>query len=199
MTSANISKGGAARGRRRWRACATLGCVLVTATAVAVTSTPEMAEAASAPRAELAFSPAMISAGSRPGMTFISQGAPSGSVLYLQESPDGGRRWKTVDKTTATQGTANLAALPEGIYEFRLVVTDNGSALAASSPATLTVTGAGGAMPTPVPGPTGAPTRPTTTPSPAPSRSGIPWLDIIVKPIWDAIIASIVAWAFSLL
>jgi hypothetical protein len=204
MSLANISKsmeivGGAARGRRGWRACVALGCVLVTAAVVAVASTPGIAEAASAPSAQLSFSPATISTGSQPDMTFISQNVPSGSLLYLQESSDGGHQWKTVDKTTDTQGTANIAALSEGVYEFRIVITDDGTALAASAPAALTVTGPGGAMPAPPPAPTAAPTQPTATaPSPAPSRSGIPWLHIIVKPIWDAIIAAIVTWIISL-
>jgi hypothetical protein len=184
MSLTNINKdteilGGATRGRRGWRTCAALCCVLMAATAV--TSTPGTAEAATAPSAQLSFSPAAIKAGSQPEMTFMSQNVPSGSLLYLQESPDRGQQWQTVDKTTATQGTAKLAALPKGVYQFRIVIAENGTALAESGTATLTVTGSGGA-----------------TPALARSGSHIPWLDIIVKPVWDAIIAAIVTWVISL-
>lgn len=183
------------KSRPGWRARTALGCALVAVTAVVIT-TPGIAGAATAPSAQLSFSPGMISAGSRPEMTFMSQNVPSGSLLYLQESSDGGRQWKTVDKTTDTQGTANIAALPEGAYEFRIVITDNGITLVASAPATLMVTGPGGAMPTPASA--AAPTQAAAAQSRARSGSGIPWLDIIVKPVWDAIIAAIVTWIISL-
>ena len=173
-------RGGAARDRRSWCTCVALWCVLVAA-ATAVTSTPGTAEAATAPSAQLSFSPAAIKVGSQPEMTFMSQNVPSGSLLYLQESSDRGQQWKTVDKTTATQGTAKLAALPKGVYQFRIVIAESGTALAESGTTTLTVTGSGGA-------------------APALARSGshIPWLDIIVKPVWDAIIAAIVSWVIWL-
>src|ERR1700722_18156867 len=104
----NISHGiGVAR-----RRCALhRGPLAVAAVALSVAGP---AHAASAPTAQLSFSPTTVSAGAQPQVTFISQDVPSGSVLYLEESSDGGQQWKTVDKTTATQGTARLAAPPEG-------------------------------------------------------------------------------------
>jgi hypothetical protein len=186
MSLTNINQdmkilGGVARGRRSWRTCAALCCVLVAA-ATAVISTPGTAEAATAPSAQLSFSPAAIKVGSPPEMTFMSQNVPSGSLLYLQESSDRGQQWLTVDKTIATQGTAKLAPLPKGVYQFRIVIAESGTALAESGTATLTVTGSGGA-----------------TPASVRSGSHIPWLDIIVKPVWDAIIAIIVSWVISLI
>jgi hypothetical protein len=200
MSATNISRGmeitaGASQGRPRRPVRAALGCALVTATAVTVIGASGVAGAATTPAAQLSFSPATIAAHSHPDMTFMSQNVPSGSLLYLQESSDGGRQWRTVGKTAHTQGTANLAALSEGVFEFRITIADNGTELATSAPATLTVTGPGGATPAPVPQAPAAP----TTPSPAPSGSGIPWLDTIAKPIWDSIIATIIAWIFSLL
>ena len=50
-------------------------------------------------------------------------------------------------------GTSLLAALSEGIYEFRIVITDNNATIGVSAPATVTVTGTDGAMPTPPPAP----------------------------------------------
>jgi hypothetical protein len=185
----NISHGtGVAR-----RRCALLGGTLAVAAVALSVAGP--AHAAGAPTAQLSFSPTTVSAGAQPQVTFISQDVPSGSVLYLEESPDGGQQWKTVDKTTSTQGTARLAALPEGAYEFKIVIAD-GKAVGASAPATLTVTGPGGAQPTPPPTPAAPAAAPTATA--APSGSGIPWLEIIVKPLWDAIAGGIIALLLSL-
>lgn len=188
----NISKGiGGGR-----RACAMFGGTLVAATAIGM-SVAGTAHAAATPTAALTFSSTTISAGTQPQMTFLSQNVPSGSLLYLEDSSDGGQQWKTVDKTTDTQGTANLAALSEGVYEFRIVITDNNTAIGASAPVKLTVTGPGGAQPTPPPAP---PTPVASAPSPAaaPSGSGVPWLQIIVKPIWDAIVGTIIGIIVSL-
>jgi hypothetical protein len=173
------------------------GVALAAVTLVSVTCVSGVANAATTPAAQLSFSPATISAGSQPAVTFMSQNVPSGSVLYLQESSDGGQHWKTVGKTTSTQGTADIAALPEDVYWFRILIADNGTDLAASTPATLTVTGPNGAMPTPVLAAVPA-QAPAAAPSPAPSGSGISWLEIIVKPIWDAIVATVVGWILSL-
>jgi hypothetical protein len=184
----------AARGRRSWRVRSALGGALITAVVATVTSASGVAGAATAPTAQLSFSPATVSSGSRPDMTFMSQYVPSGSFLFLQESSDAGQRWRTVGKTTHTQGTANIAALSEGVYKFRIIIADHGTELAMSAPATLTVTGPGGAAPAPAP----APATATAAPSPAPSGSGIPWLDIVVKPAWGAIVGAIVTWIISL-
>jgi hypothetical protein len=182
MSYPNISNGtGAAR--RRW---ALLGSTLAVAAIGLSVAGP--AHAAAAPTAQLSFSAAKVSTGAQAQLTFISENAPSGALLYLEESSDGGQRWKTVDKTTATQGTARLAALPEGVYEFKIIIADNNTALGASAPARLTVTGPGGA-----PG-----TAPAPSATAAPSGSGVPWLDIIVKPLWDALAGALVAFIFSL-
>jgi hypothetical protein len=197
-SNGTLATGHVARGRQRRQALGALGGGLVTATVIAV-SMPGIARAATPPGAQLSFSPATIRGGTQPNMTFISQNVPAGSLLYLQESSDGGRQWKTVDKTTNTQGTANIAVLPAGEYEFRVAVTGNGSTLGVSAPAPLTVTGPGGTAHT---APTAAPAQSpaaTAVPPPAPSGSGIPWLDIIVKPFWEAVVGGIVAWVISLL
>jgi hypothetical protein len=211
MSLTNLSKatetgGGAVRGRRSRRARAGYGCVLaaatMAATMAAVACVSGVANAATTPAAQLSFSPATISTGSQPDMTFMSQNVPSGALLYLQESSDGGQHWKTVDKTTSTQGTAEIAALPEDVYWFRILIADDGTELATSAPATLTVTGSNGATPTltPVSAPVSAPAQApaTAAPAPAPSGSGISWLEIIVKPVWDAIVATVIGWIFSL-
>jgi hypothetical protein len=171
-----------------------LGSALITATVVTVTGASGIAAAgaAAAPTAQLSFSSATISAGSQPDMTFMSQNVPPGSLLYLQESSDGGRQYRTVDKTADTQGTANLAALSGGVYEFKITITDQGTELATSAPVTLTVTSPGDAAPAPAAPPPTAPAQTT-----APAGSGIPWLDIIVKPIWDTIVGTIIAWIIS--
>lgn len=189
MTVTNISKG--------IGVLAATTAIVVGAAGVALAATP-----AAKPTATLSFSPTTISPSTQPNMTFISSNVPSGATLYLQESADGGRQWKTVDRTDNTQGSSNLATLSEGVYQFHIVIVANNTALATSKPATLTVTGPGGAMPTPVPvdtptGPTPTATA-TTPPSPAPSGSGVPWLEMIVEPVWDAFIGAIIDWFFSL-
>jgi len=191
MSPTNISKDletttGAARCRRGGRTKVALSCAVVAATATTVVGLSGVANAATVPTAQLSFSPATISAGTQPEVTFLSQDVPSGSILYLQKSSDDGQQWTSVAKTTNTQGTANIAALPQGAYEFRIEISDNGTELAVSAPATLTVTASGGAP------------APVSTATASPSGSGIPWLDIVVKPVWDAIIASIITWIFSL-
>ncbi len=109
MDYQNIGKGpGGPR-----RACVLWGGTLIAATAICLSVTGT-AHAAAAPTANLSFSSATISAGTQPQMTFLSSNVPSGSVLYLEESADGGRQWKTVDKTTDTQGTSLLGALSGG-------------------------------------------------------------------------------------
>jgi hypothetical protein len=168
--------------------------LLAATTAIAVGAAG--AAQAAAPSATLSFSPATISAGTQPDMTFIGSDVPSGATLYLQESADGGQQWKTVDRTDRTQGSSNLAALSEGVYQFRIVIVNGNTALAASEPATLTVTGPGGATPTPVPVVT--PAAAATAPPPAPSGTGVPWLDSIVEPVWHAILIAIIAWILSL-
>lgn len=182
----NISSG--TRGGRR--ASAMLGGALVVATVIGV-GVSGTAQAAVAPTADLSFSSTTVSAGSQPQMTFLSHGVPSGALLYLEESSDGGQQWKTVDKTTDTQGTADLAAISEGVYQFKILITDNNTVIGASAPATLTVTGPGDAQPT-------APASAAPGPAAAPSGSGVSWLQIIVKPIWDAIvdllIGAILSW-----
>jgi hypothetical protein len=180
MNTTNISRdmkstASAGRGRRGWCARIALGCGLVAAAVVTVAGVSGAANAATAPTAQLSFSPAKVSVGTQPDMKFASQNVPSGSVLYLQESPDGGRQWTTVAKTTDTQGTAKIAAPSQGVYEFRIIVADDGTELAVSAPATLTVT---------------APA--------APSGPGIPWLKIIVEPVWDAIVTTVIGLIIAL-
>jgi hypothetical protein len=170
------------------RACAMLGGTLVVTIAIGLT-VAGTAQAATAPTADLSFASTTVSAGTQPQMTFLSQNVPSGAVLYLEESSDGGQHWKTVDKTTDTQGTTDLAAVSEGVYQYEIVIMDNNAQIGASAPATLTVTGAGGAQPTPPASvPTAPAPAPTPTPSAAQSHSSVPWLQMIVKPIWHAIV-----------
>jgi hypothetical protein len=181
------------RGRR---ACSIIaGTVAAAAIGAGLAGTAQ----AATPTAQLSFSPSTVSAGTQPQLTFLSQGAPAGSLLYLEESPNGGQQWKTVDKTTSTQGTANIAALPEGVYEFRIVITDENTTLGTSAPATLTVTGLGGAQPSGAPTPTAAVPSATASATAAPSGSGASWLDIIVKPVWESIVAAVVTFFLSLL
>jgi hypothetical protein len=167
--------------------CGTLAAATVISLGIAGT-----AQAAVAPTADLSFSPTTISAGTHPQMTFLSHNVPSGTLFYLEESSDGGQQWKTVNKTTDTQGTADLATISEGVYQFKIVITDNNTVIGASAPATLTVTGPGDAQPT-------VPASATTAPVPsaAPSGSGVPWLQAIVKPIWNAIVDWLVGIVLS--
>jgi hypothetical protein len=177
------------RGRRT---SAVLGGTLAVASVIAV-SVAGTAQAAT-PTVQLSFSQTPISGGTAPQMTFLSQNIPPDALLYLQESTDGGQQWKTIDKTTDTQATAKIAALPEGNYEFKILVAADNTVLASSAPALLTVTGADGALPTPVATPTQAPTTPAT----APSSSGVPWLNTVVKDIWKITEDVILAWILSL-
>ncbi|HXL88500.1 MAG TPA: hypothetical protein VN969_05870 [Streptosporangiaceae bacterium] len=183
----NISKG--TRGGRR--TCAMLGGTLAAATVISL-GVGGTAQAAVAPTADLSFSSATVSAGSQPQMTFLSHGAPSGALLYLEESSDGGQQWKTVDKTTDTQGTANLAAISEGVYQFKILITDNNTVIGASAPAALTVTGPGDAQPA-----APASAAPAPGPTSAPSGSGVSWLQVIVKPIWDTIVGWLIGFILS--
>jgi hypothetical protein len=191
MIRTNISKDVAsavssARGSRGWRARITLGCALVAAAAVTVVGVPGAADAATATTVQLSFSSDKISVGTRPDLTFLSQDVPSGSILYLQESLRSSGHWTSMAKTTNTQGTTNIAALSQGVYEFRIIVADNGTQLAVSAPATLTVISAGG-TPTPA-----------AIATAAPSGSGIPWMKIIVEPVWNAIVRIVIDWILSL-
>lgn len=192
MSQTNITKdaestASVSRSGRSWRARVALGCALVATAGVTAIGGAGVASASTGPTARLSFSPATISAGTQPDMKFTSQDVPSGSLLFLQESKVGGQKWTTVAKTTDTEGTATIGAPSQGVYKFRIIVADQGTQLAVSAPATLTVTAAGGA---PAPAPTA---------TAAPSGSGVSWLKIIVKPVWEAIAWTALAWIFGLL
>jgi hypothetical protein len=156
------------------------------------------AHAATAPTAQLSLSPSTITAGTQPQLTFLSSNAPSGALFVLQESTDGGAQWNDEERTNQSAGTSDLAAEPEGIYDFRIVITDGNTVVATSAPATLTVTGADGATPPPAPAATVTPPAPTSTPITAPSTSETPWMKFIVEPIWHAIIDVIIGWILAL-
>jgi hypothetical protein len=141
------------------------------------------------------FSPSTISAGAQPDLTFTSQGAPSNALFILQESTDSGAQWKNVERTSNAAGSSDLAAASEGVYEYRVLMTQDSALLAVSAPAVLTVTGPGGATPAASPDPSST----AATPTSAPSSSGLPWMDFIVRPIWDAVVGVIIDWFLSLL
>lgn len=149
---------------------------------------------AAAPSTQVTFSPSTISAGAQPDLTFTSQGAPANALFILQESADGGAQWKNVERTNNAAGSSYLAAASEGVYEYRVLMTEGSTVLAISAPAVLTVTGAGGAAPSPSPTATAA-----AAPASAPPSTGLPWMDFIVKPIWDAIVGVIIGWFLALL
>jgi hypothetical protein len=135
------------------------------------------AHAAGQPTVKLAFSPAKISAGSQPELSFSSQNAPSGVLFILQDTSKGGTQWKSVERTNATSGSAYLPPASAGVLDYRILMTEGTEVLAVSPTAVLTV---------------------TATPATAPSSTGIHWMTILGKPIWDAIIGTGIAWIFSL-
>lgn len=194
MSYPKISKGIGGRSR----ALAMSGGAFAAVIAIGLSSTVQ-AHASTRPTAELSFAHPTVSAGVQPQLTFISSNVPSGAILYLEESTDGGQHWKAVSKTTDTQGAANLKALPAGVYEYEIVIADTSNTeLGASAPAKLTVTGPGGAQPTPAPTPAPAiPPAPAPPPNATASGSGTPWLQIIVQPIWDAIVSTIIGIILS--
>lgn len=180
---------------RRSRAAA-IGLVAAIAGVVLVGGT---AHAAQTPSTQMTFSPARISAGTQPDLTFTSLDAPSGALFILQESTDNGTQWKSVERTNATAGSSYLPAASAGTYEYRVLMMQGSTVLAASAPTTLTVTASGGTVPTPAPSPTPtAASAAVAAPASAPPSSGLPWMEFIVKPMWDAIIDAIIGWIFSL-
>lgn len=154
------------------------------------------AHAAVPPSTQVTFSPSTITAGSRPDLTFTSQDAPPGALFILQESADGGVHWKSVERTNNAAGSSYLAAASAGVFEYRVLMTRGSTVLATSAPATLTVTDPGSAAPSPAP--TAAVTA-AAPPASAPSSAGLPWMEFIVKPVWDAIVGAIIGWVLSLL
>ena len=186
------------RGGRRSRvACFSVAGAVVTAGVVLLSGT---ALAAETPGTQMTFNPSTISAGTQPELTFTSQGAPSGAQFILQESTDSGAQWKSVERTSNAAGSSYLPAASAGVYEYRVLMTQGSTVLAASAPTVLVVTSSSGATPAPAPSPTptAAPAA-TATPTSAPPSSGLPWMEFIVKPIWDAIVGAIVGWILSLL
>jgi hypothetical protein len=200
-TSINVRKEAPASGSRRARRAAALAAVPMAASIV-LAGLSGTAQAAQGPTVTVSFTPATVSAGTQPQLTYVTTNPPSGSVLYLQVSDNGGQSWQNVARSNTTSGTTNVPADPEGIYEYRMFLSDNGTTLAVSQPATLTVTGPGGAMPTP------AATAPTASAPPTPSASaapsapsnsgGIPWLHDIVHDVWDVIwdiiLGAVLSW-----
>lgn len=114
------------------------------ATWVALAALAGTARAADIPAVTLSLASASVTAGTSPALSFQAAGAPPGSTIYLYASADGGHDWQPVGVLSGTDGTVRAPAEPAGDYEYQIVVMNGSGVVAASAPATLTVTGTSG-------------------------------------------------------
>jgi hypothetical protein len=68
----------------------------------------------------------------------VSSGSP---ILYLQRGSATGQDWQNVARTGDESGTAKIPADPAGSFQYRMVAVDDGTVIATSADASLTVTG----------------------------------------------------------
>ena len=164
---------------------------LAIATLAALAAVPVGASAADAstqPTASIAFKSDAITAATQPELTFITAGAPSGSVVYLQES-GASLPWHSIGRIQATAGTVRAPSDSAGRYEYRLLVgSPSGTSVVTSAPTALTVTGPGGVVPA-----TPAPTAANNCTACTIANNALPWLALVVDPstVWDAITAAV--------
>jgi hypothetical protein len=157
---------------------------------VAVPASAQAADASTGPAASMTFQSGTVNVGTQPELTFMTTGAPAGAVVYLQEE-GAGQPWHSIGRIRETSGTVRAPADGAGRYEYRLVLASSaGTPIVASTPAALTVTGAGGIVP-----------ASPASPAPKAAASGggctackvanhaLPWLALVVDPasVWTAI------------
>jgi hypothetical protein len=88
----------------------------------------------------MALASSRVTAGTNPILTFVTSGAPKGSVIYLEWASGPGRSWHSVGQVKAANRAVRAPADPAGRYQYRIVITRDGRVLAASAPESLTVT-----------------------------------------------------------
>lgn len=108
------------------------------AACVALASSTGIAHA-SGPSASVSLSASSVTAGTDPALHYNVSDVPSGSVIYLEQSTNGGQKWQPVKRLTSTRGAVHLQPSTAGTYNYEVVVQQGGTVIFSSGPATLTV------------------------------------------------------------
>jgi hypothetical protein len=170
-------------------ACGIAACVAAAALTalVAIPAGAPAADASTFATASIAVKSDVITAGTQPEITFITNGAPAGAVVYLQEE-GAGLAWHSIGRIKESTGTVLAPADGAGSFEYRVVVASaTGTPVATSAPTALTVTGPGGAVPA-APAPTPTATAGGCTACTVVNHA-LPWLALVVDPttVWSVI------------
>jgi hypothetical protein len=94
---------------------------------------------ASGPSASVSLSASSVTVGTDPAVNYNVSGAPSGSVIYLEQSTNGGQNWQPVRRLPASRGSVDLRPAAAGTYNYQIIVQQGGTVVLASAPTTLTV------------------------------------------------------------
>lgn len=133
------------------------------AAGVIAVAVPSAAQAASTPTAVVALARHHVVSGARPGLTYLTSGAPAGSATYLEVRRAGAGYGWAETRRLGTSGTIAAPAFPAGTYQLRVAITRAGHTVAASSATRLTVAPARQA-------------KPSAAPAPSSSSDGFSWL-----------------------
>jgi hypothetical protein len=106
----------------------------VPATPSAPQPTPRAARPA--PTVSFSFTQPTVNSGTQPTLTYSSGNLPAGSEIILQLAYGTPTEWDSAKTLSGSGGTATLAALPAGVYQFRLTA-ERGVTVAAISPARI--------------------------------------------------------------
>jgi hypothetical protein len=127
---------------------------------------------AAGPSASLAITPASISAGTQPVVTYITAGIPTGAAIYLQLASGANPQWQDVGRIRSGSGSVKAPADPAGQWRYRILVAEGSTTLATSAASTLTVTGS---------------SNPTSKPAGCTAckiaKAALPWLEPIAAPV----------------
>jgi hypothetical protein len=111
---------------------------LAAAACVTALALPSAAQAATRPAATVKLAQDRVTAGSTPSLTYLTSGAPAGSVTYLEVEQTGTGLWAEAERL-GRSGTVTLPPVSTGEFSFRLLITDSGRPVATSPAVTLTV------------------------------------------------------------
>ena len=186
MNDTNITKNTSERNLRSARPARLAvigGAIALSAALLGAAAIPaEAAPAAARPSVTLTFNSATVATGTQPVITFIGEGLPFGSVLYLQRGSAAGTGWQNVARSAVSSGSAKIPADEPGRYEYRMVAVDDRIAIASSADVPLTVTakpgGCGGVC--------------------AVGHAALPWLKMIGQSILSFAVGKVLAWIWSI-
>jgi hypothetical protein len=111
---------------------------LAAAACVTALALPGAAQAATRPAATVTLAKDRVTAGSTPSLTYLTSGAPAGSVTYLEVEQTGTGQWAEAERL-GRSGTVTLPPVTTGMFSFRLLVTAAGHPVVTSPAVNLTV------------------------------------------------------------